>query len=176
MWKQYMKTPFSGQPPTHVHHPAGSPKRECGLSRVASLPGVKSPSAATAGWGDLMRSVNVSLPQQQQQQQQANTQYGGHTSYSRTHNHTDDLRSYEQAVLARRAPLTLHLAPRRLGNSTSTDPAATAAAPPPPGKGNRASPGVCCLARTGSFPAYSASKSRRCKNEVSGELRNALGE
>jgi hypothetical protein len=139
MWKQYMKTPFSGQPPTHEHHPAGSPKRERGLSRVASLPTVKTPSAATAGWGDPMRGVNVSLPQQQQQQQ-ANTQYGGHGSYSRTHNHTDDLRSYEQAVLARRAPLTLHLAPRRRGNTTSTDPAATAAPPPPPGKGNRASP------------------------------------
>jgi hypothetical protein len=140
MWKQYMKTPFLGQPPTHEHHPAGSPKRERGLSRVASLPTVKTPSATTAGWGDLMRGVNVSLQQQQQQQQQANTQYGGHTSYSRTHNHTDDLRSYEQAVLMHRAPLTLHLAHRRRGNSTSTDLAATAAAPPPPGKGNRASP------------------------------------
>jgi hypothetical protein len=84
MWKQYMKTPFSGQPPTHEHHQAGSPKRERGLSRVASLPSVKTPSAATAGWGDLMRGVNVSLPQQRQQQQ-ANTQYGGHASYSRTH-------------------------------------------------------------------------------------------
>ncbi len=94
MWKQYMKTPFSGQPPTHEHHPAGSPKRERGLLRVASLPTVKTPSAATAGWGDPMRGVNVSLLPQQQQQE-ANTQYGGHPSYSRTHNHTDDLRSYE---------------------------------------------------------------------------------
>jgi hypothetical protein len=116
MWKQYMKTPFSGQPPTHEHHPAGSPKRERGLLRVASLPSVKTPSAATAGWGDPMRGVNVSLPQQQQQQQ-ANTQYGGHASYSRTHNHMDDLRSCEQAVLARHTPLTLHLAPRRRGNT-----------------------------------------------------------
>jgi hypothetical protein len=48
----------------------------------------------------------------------------GNPAYSRMHNHTDDLRSYEQAVLARRAPLTLHLAPRPRGNT----------------KGNRANP------------------------------------
>lgn len=143
-----MKTPFSGQPLTHDHHPTGSPKRERGLSRIASLPSVKTPSAASAGWGDPMRGVNGSLPQQQQQQPQqqpnglSNTQCGGNAAYPRVHNHTDDLRSYEQAVLAHRAPLTLHLAPRRRGNTTSTGPA-----PPPPAasatapaKGNRASP------------------------------------
>jgi hypothetical protein len=148
IWKQYMRTPFSGQPLAHELHPVGSPKRERGLSRVASLPSVKTPSAATAGWGDPMRGVIGTLPQQQQQQQQQangtnNTQYGGHAPPSRTHNHTDDLRSYEQAVLAHRAPLTLHLAPRRRGNTTSTGPpppSATSATAPPPGKGNRASP------------------------------------
>lgn len=149
MWKQYMKTPFSGQPLAHDHHPTGSPKRERGLSRVASLPSVKTPSAATAGWGDPMRGVNGSLPQPQPQQQANGTNHGGHAAHSRGHNHTDDLRSYEQAVLARRAPLTLHLAPRRRGNTTSTGP--PVAHPPPPsatsntalplpGKGNRASP------------------------------------
>ena|SRR5258708_10437983 len=68
--------------------------------------------------------------------------YGGRPSYSysHSHNHTDDMRSYEQTVLARRAPLTLHVASWRRGNATSTGPAATLAAPPPPGKGNRASP------------------------------------
>ncbi|KAI9442818.1 hypothetical protein F5148DRAFT_799021 [Russula earlei] len=156
MWKQYMKTPFSVQPLANEHHPAGSPKRERGLSRVASLPSVKTPSAATSGWGDPMRSVNGSQQQQQQLQPQPpvngsnNTQYGGHATYSRMHNHTDDLRSYEQAVLARRAPLTLHLAPRRRGNTTSTGPpseqpsASSITAPPPlsafTGKGSRASP------------------------------------
>jgi hypothetical protein len=152
MWKQYMKTPFSGQPLTHEHHAAGSPKRERGLSRVASLPSVKTPSVATAGWGDPMRGMNGSLPQQQQQQEQQqpngtnDTQHGGNAAYSRMHNNTDDLRSYEQAVLARRAPLTLHLAPRRRGNTTSTGPAATHPPPPPassataPAKGSRASP------------------------------------
>lgn len=166
MWKQYMKTPFSGQPLTNEHHPAGSPKRERGLSRVASLPSVKTPSTATAGWGDPMRGVNGSLPQQQQQQQQPNgtnnTQYGGNAAYSRVHNHTDDLRSYEQAVLARRAPLTLHLAPRRRGNTTSTGPAA--AHPPPPAvsttvpaKGNRASPAG---SGSGSDRSMSANSSR----------------
>lgn len=165
MWKQYMKTPFSGQPLTHEHHPAGSPKRERGLSRVASLPSVKTPSAATAGWGDPMRGVNGSLPQQQQQQQPNganNTQYGGNAAYSRVHNHTDDLRSYEQAVLARRAPLTLHLAPRRRGNTTSTGPAAThppslATSATAPVKGNRASPAG---SGSGSDRSMSASSSR----------------
>ena len=167
MWKQYMKTPFSGQPLTHEHHPAGSPKRERGLSRVASLPSVKTPSAATNGWGDPMRCVNGSLPQQQQQQQQQpngtnNTQYGGNAAYPRVHNHTDDLRSYEQAVLARRAPLTLHLAPpRRRGNTTSTGPDATHLPPPPaasaPAKGNRASPAG---SGSGSDRSMSGSSSR----------------
>jgi hypothetical protein len=143
MWKQYMKTPFSGQPLAE-HHPAGSPKRERGLSRVASLPSVKTPSTATTGWGDPMRGINGSLPQQQPNGTN-NPQYGGNAAHSRVHNHTDDLRSYEQAVLARRAPLTLHLAPRRRGNTTSTGPAATHPPPPPTSsvtaaKGNRASP------------------------------------
>ncbi|KAH9991754.1 hypothetical protein BJV77DRAFT_1068184 [Russula vinacea] len=62
IWKQYMKTPFSGQPLAHDHHPAGSPKRERGLSRVASLPSVKTPSIATAGWADPMRGVNGLSP------------------------------------------------------------------------------------------------------------------
>ncbi len=125
MWKQYMRTPLSGQPLGHEHHPAGSPKRERGLTRVASLPSVKTPSPATAGWGDPMRGASGNQQQQQQHQVPASNnaqQYAGHSAYTRGHNHTDDLRSYEQAVLAHRTPLTLHLAPRRRGNTTSTRP------------------------------------------------------
>ncbi|KAI0247693.1 hypothetical protein BJV78DRAFT_1243259 [Lactifluus subvellereus] len=151
IWKQYMRTPFSGsgQPATtHEHHPNGSPKRERGLARVASLPSVKTPSAATAGWGDPMRGQNGSQQQAQAGAGVNNVQYGGHAAYSRTHNHTDDLRSYGQAILARRAPLTLHLAPRRRGNTTSTGPppapspkTATPHPPAPPSdKGARSSP------------------------------------
>src|SRR5216684_3428846 len=92
MWKQYMKTLFSGQPPTRV-------------------PPSQKPQARA--WAVTHRKL-------------ANRQ--------------DTLRSYEQAVLAHRVPLMLHLAPRHCGNTTLTDPAATAAMPPPPGKGNRASP------------------------------------
>ena len=129
MWKQYMRTPLSGQPLAH-DYAGGSPKRERGLSRVASLPSVKTPSAATAGWGDPMRGLSGNQQLQAQQQvagagsNNNNPQYAGHAAYTRGHhNHTDDLRSYEQAVLAHRAPLTLHLAPpRRRGNTTSTDP------------------------------------------------------
>ncbi|KAI9453302.1 hypothetical protein BJY52DRAFT_1398954 [Lactarius psammicola] len=142
MWKQYMRTPLSGQPLAHEHHPGGSPKRERGLSRVASLPSVKTPSATTAGWGDPMRGLSGNQQLQPQHQVAGSgsnnaQQYAGHAAYTRGHNHTDDLRSYEQAVLARRAPLTLHLAPpRRRGNTTSTGPAnvpsAPASAVPPP--------------------------------------------
>jgi hypothetical protein len=143
MWKQYMRTPLSGQPLAH-DYPFGSPKRERGLSRVASLPSVKTPSATTAGWGDPMRGVNGNNLQLQPLPQQVagtgNVPHAGqHAAYTRGHNHTDDLRSYEQAVLARRAPLTLHLAPpRRRGNTTSTDP--TTKAVPPPEKASSASP------------------------------------
>ena len=58
MWKQYMRTPLTGQPLAHEHLPGGSPKRERGLTRVASSPSVKTPSAATAGWGDPMRGLS----------------------------------------------------------------------------------------------------------------------
>ncbi|KAH8984381.1 hypothetical protein EDB86DRAFT_153566 [Lactarius hatsudake] len=153
IWKQYMRTPLSGQPLAHEHNPGGSPKRERGLSRVASLPSVKTPSATTAGWGDPMRGLNGNQ-QLQPQHQVAGPgshhvqQYGGHAAYTRGHNHTDDLRSYEQAVLARRAPLTLHLAPRRRGTTTSTGPHPTDASsvpvsavlPPTSEKGSSASP------------------------------------
>ncbi len=136
MWKQYMKTPFSGQPPTRA---PPSPKPQAWVWAVARR--------ELANRQDTFRSYcwlgrsNAwhGLPQQQQQQQ-ANTQYGGHASYSCMHNHTDDLCSYEQAVLTCRVLLMLYLAPWHCGNTTSTDPAATATMPPPPGKGNRASP------------------------------------
>ena len=129
MWKLYKETPSSGQPLADERHPAGSPKCERG----------------TCG-------VNGSLPQPQQQQQQANgtnnTQHGEHAAYSRVYNHTDDLRSYEQAVLARRAPLTLHLPPRRHGHTTLTGPPVTPSPPhpassttaPPPGEDNKTRP------------------------------------
>jgi hypothetical protein len=156
MWKQYMRTPFSGsaQPAaTHDHHSNESPKRERGLSRVASLPSVKTPSAGSAGWSDPMRGQNGSQQQPQTGAGANNVQYAVHAVYPRVHNHTDDLRSYEQAVLARRAPLTLHLAPRRRGNTTQHGPpqphppsppsANTAIAPPlvpTSDKGARSSP------------------------------------
>ena len=112
-----------------------------------------------------MRGTNGGVPQQQQQQPNGtnNAQYGGNAAYSRVHNHPDDLRSYEQAVLARRAPLTLHLAPRRRGNTTSTGPVATHPPPPPAAsatataKGNRASPAG---SGSGSDRSMSGSSSR----------------
>ncbi|KAH9964693.1 hypothetical protein BGW80DRAFT_1347340 [Lactifluus volemus] len=65
-----------------------------------------------------MRGQNGSQPQPQSGAGVNDVQYGGQAEYSRAHNHTDDLRSYERVVLARRVPLTLHRAPRRRGNTT----------------------------------------------------------
>src|SRR5258708_20101902 len=131
MWKQYMKTPFSGQPPTRVP-PSPKPQARAWAVTHHELAN-RQDTFRSYCW--LGRSNVWHGLLQQQQQQQANTQYGGHASYLCMHNHTDDLCSYEQAVLARRVPLTLYLAPRNCGNTTSTDPATTATQPPPLPKG-----------------------------------------
>jgi hypothetical protein len=151
-WKQYMKTPFSGRPLTDEHHPAGSPKRERGLSHVVSLPSVKTHSSITVVGMEVCRRRR----RRSSSSSSSSNSLAGPTTPNmvgmlriRMHNHSDDLRSYEQAVLSRRAPLTLHFASRHRGNSTSTVPAATYPPPPPaasataPAKGNRASPARC---------------------------------
>ncbi|THH14229.1 hypothetical protein EW146_g6082 [Bondarzewia mesenterica] len=132
MWKQYMRTPFSGPSlATPLAHTTSdqfgdgtsrSPKRERGLTRVASLPSVKTPDTIV-GW-DSTRNVNGNVA--------AN---GNAIGGLRTLNNPDDLRSYEQAVLARRAPLTLNLVPKRrpaqMITSISPDPSDASASASP---------------------------------------------
>ncbi|VDB92039.1 unnamed protein product [Peniophora sp. CBMAI 1063] len=100
MWRQYMRTPLTGQQLGHGPTAAAddsnvtrSPPRARGeqrpIPRVASMPTVKTPDAGawdTRGMPPPGRGSN---------------------------NNPDDLRSYEQAVLARRAPISLNLVPKK---------------------------------------------------------------
>ncbi|KAI0058786.1 hypothetical protein BV25DRAFT_1901997 [Artomyces pyxidatus] len=126
MWKQYMRTPLSGLPLGQTtsellteNGAPRSPRKERGLSRVASLPSVKTPSASASSW-DPMRSANGAAA--------AN-------GNSRMHNNPEDLRSYEQAVIARKVPLTLNLQPKRRrvptagGGSSGSDDKSLSASP-----------------------------------------------
>jgi hypothetical protein len=109
-WKAYMRTPLTGGGPLGGPTPTTSgamlgtstdaePARPTlagkrGLSRVASLPSVKTPAREQAQYapGSMMPPV----------------QRNAYTSAN-----ADDLRSYEQAVLSRRAPMNLNLIPKR---------------------------------------------------------------
>lgn len=105
-WKQYLRTPLSGPPlgTTPKAENGGqfgarpSPKR--GLSRVASLPSVKTPS-------DEKGPVYLS-------------RVDDDPTRSRPFHNIEDLKSYEQAVMARQAPTTLNLAPRKTRPVTAT--------------------------------------------------------
>ncbi|KAJ7026366.1 hypothetical protein C8F04DRAFT_1268146 [Mycena alexandri] len=153
-WKAYMRTPLTGPGPhadaLGLQTPSASagagvgpggmlgmtPTREImagggGMGgrryRVASLPSVKTPEgemdAAPVYPVQHMQGQHLSTQhahaQQQQQQQQQQAPQG------RTMHNADDLRSYEAAVLARKAPeLVLRKPARR--------PTTSAAQPPPP--------------------------------------------
>jgi hypothetical protein len=115
-WKQYMRTPLSGGGPLgatpglssltgilgepSVTRP-GPPKR--GLSRVASLPSVKTPGVGLRESYDYGVQGQGAMPAPPAPAGAGRTYTGG----------SDDLKSYEAAVLSRRAPMTLNLQPRR---------------------------------------------------------------
>ena len=92
-------------------------------SRVASLPSMKTPplfaderlgSYARPSTGDASQEPHAGAYQGQAQQQQ------GYNSTVRTTLHdAEDLKSYEQAVLARKAPMNLNLNPKRKGSMAS---------------------------------------------------------
>ncbi|KZV63596.1 hypothetical protein PENSPDRAFT_202610 [Peniophora sp. CONT] len=121
MWRQYMRTPLTGQQLGHAPAQAvddsnvtRSPPRARGeqrpIPRVASMPTVKTPDAGawdTRGMPPLPGRGSMNNP--------------------------DDLRSYEQAVLARRAPISLNLVPKkgRMGSLSQQG------APPPGSENNR---------------------------------------
>ncbi|EIN03500.1 hypothetical protein PUNSTDRAFT_123274 [Punctularia strigosozonata HHB-11173 SS5] len=115
-WKQYLKTPLSGGGPLgqpsgvngdNLARPGGLKR---GLSRVASLPSVKTPAAA-----NVEQPPYHHHPQTPGVEQINANNYNNvaHAAYARAPNGSDDLRSYEQAVLARRMPMRLNIAPKK---------------------------------------------------------------
>ena len=154
-WKMYLKTPLTGpnsagglmfplQTPTGpgaqlgsglTGSLAGRPSPTRRHSRVASLPSMKTPplftderygsSFARPSTGDHYDS-HPHPSQSQHAQQPA----GGYNSTVRTTLHdAEDLKSYEQAVLARKAPMNLNLIPKRKGSLANPS---TGGAPPNP--------------------------------------------
>ena len=124
-WKQYMQTPLTGPGGSALDTalqagPYSNPRSPVSPNgsrrvRVSSLPSAQTPTVDLAGF------VNSG------QGNAGPTNGANGTSSIRTtlHGNTDDLRSYEAAVLARKTP-TLHLAPRKGRGSIS----ASSASPP----------------------------------------------
>ncbi|KAJ7082627.1 hypothetical protein B0H15DRAFT_435633 [Mycena belliarum] len=112
-WKAYMRTPLTGPPgggdalglATPMAGPNGGRR-----FRVASLPSVKTPENELDAGAGAGYPVHPAPPQ------------------GRTMHNADDLRSYEAAVLARKAP---ELVLRKPGKRPATS-AGAAGAPPPP--------------------------------------------
>ncbi|KAJ3755727.1 hypothetical protein EV360DRAFT_27500, partial [Lentinula raphanica] len=111
-WKAYMRTPLSGpggtaggvlgapHPDMHLLSPGGnnsstSPYRR---QRVSSLPSVKTPTAISDE-DRYAAGFNVQYP----------AAPGNAATTMHTHTNAEDLRSYEAAVLARKAPLNLSM-------------------------------------------------------------------
>ncbi|KZT65883.1 hypothetical protein DAEQUDRAFT_493615 [Daedalea quercina L-15889] len=143
-WKMYVRTPLSGPganngfslaTPTGPGQMLGvgrpSPTRR--HSRVASLPSIKTPTAlcdSNSGAFPSLSRFPLHIPSDasrghrgQQEGEQRNEGNGNVFSSMRTTLYdADDLKSYEQAVLARKTPMNLNLVPKRRG----TMPAGTA--------------------------------------------------
>lgn len=127
-WKQYLRTPLSGpslgQTPKAelINNQLGGtfgdsrPTPRRGLSRVASLPSVRTPPDEKSSTMSITRLSQSHVPPTP-----GNGTRSGHT--------TDDLKSYEQAILARRTPLNLNLAPKkgRMSNASSVSPSGSPA-------------------------------------------------
>ncbi|PIL28382.1 hypothetical protein GSI_09533 [Ganoderma sinense ZZ0214-1] len=106
--------------------PGGRPSPTRRHSRVASLPSMKTPPAplfASAdeglghGHGNGQRPSTGDHEAHGAHQHHHPHQQAGYNSTVRTTVHeADDLKSYEQAVLARKAPMNLNLVPKRKGS------------------------------------------------------------
>ncbi|PSS05474.1 hypothetical protein PHLCEN_2v3756 [Hermanssonia centrifuga] len=120
-------------------------------SRVASLPSMKTPPLFTANGaiqemnsfapqGNFSLSLGPKARERQHHQgqhghpDQLQGQQGGFSSVRTTlHGDAEDLKSYEQAVLARKAPTTLNLVPKRRGTlpgGSSVPPMGKSMSPP----------------------------------------------
>ncbi|OBZ72722.1 hypothetical protein A0H81_07355 [Grifola frondosa] len=118
-WKMYLRTPLSG-PALGGGRPSPSRRH----SRVASLPSLKTPQVLAGSDG---HRFNLAFNPSNRRHHDA----GGFSSARMALHDAEDLKSYEQAVLARKAPMTLHLQPKR---KTALD--------TPPGKSKSMSPVV----------------------------------
>ena len=125
-WKQYIRTPLTGPnsnnasfplatpTPNNVHGQLEAPKPAPGkkLSRVASLPSVKTPPVASdvgpMGHHYHNEGRNNNNP----------AAANNHRSHLHSHMGPDDLQSYERAVLARKTNINLNL-PRKRHGTTS---------------------------------------------------------
>ena len=137
-WKMYVRTPLSG-PGANNGLPlatptgpgqmlgAGRPSPTRRHSRVASLPSIKTPTALSESNSNIFPALGrFQLPGDTPRGQREVGNPGAFSNMRTTLHDADDLKSYEQAVLARKAPINLSLAPKRRG----TMPAGTA--PPNP--------------------------------------------
>ena len=165
-WKQYLRTPLSGPslgqtPKAELINnqfgvfgdPRPTPKR--GLSRVASLPSVRTPPEEKPSALQNGRYNQPQIPPTPGNARPVHT--------------TDDLKSYEQAVLARKTPLNLSLAPKkgRMSNASSVSPSGSPAMSqqqpalgnPPRQHGTFIEPGTNNIpnAKTGSLSSSDAS-------------------
>ena len=122
-WKQYMRTPLSGPGPAGLEYGANATNNKTGgtpyrRQRVSSLPSAKTPGVERGEWDSLIQNGYMYQQQQGPNHQQGRQVEGpkqGSTSSMRTtlHGNSEDLRSYEAAVMARKAPTMLNLQVRR---------------------------------------------------------------
>ncbi|KAF8628603.1 hypothetical protein AX15_003811 [Amanita polypyramis BW_CC] len=107
-WKQCIRTPLGGSGQAGSGNDALGPQSQCHTPRtsrrlrVASLPSTKSPSSIDPGRCANPDDGNISSPVRATAK--------------------DDLRSYEAAVMARKAPTMLSLGPRARRNKPATSP------------------------------------------------------
>ncbi|KAI0327072.1 hypothetical protein GY45DRAFT_1437216 [Cubamyces sp. BRFM 1775] len=166
-WKMYLRTPLTGpnsagglmfplQTPTGpgsqlgqtlANQAAGRPSPTRRHSRVASLPSMKTPPLyADDRLGNAYSRGPEHYDSHQGQHQQGGAPGGVAGAYNSTVRTTlhdaEDLKSYEQAVLARKAPMQLNLVPKRKGSLAANSQSQSQAQPNSMGKSKSMSPVV----------------------------------
>ena len=129
-WKQYIRTPLTGPnsnhasfplatpTPNNVHGQLEAPKPSSGkkLSRVASLPSVKTPPVSS----DVGPIGHHCYPSNDPRNNNHPAVANHHRSHLHSHMGPDDLQSYERAVLARKTNINLNLPRKRHGTTSDT--------------------------------------------------------
>ena len=172
-WKQYMQMPLTGPGGSALDAAAAAAQGGGGLYsnqrsptspngtrrvRVSSLPSVQTPTSDIAGYANGGRGNAAPA---------AHGANGISSIRTTLHGNTDDLRSYEAAVLARKTP-TLHLVPRKGRGSMSAARASPPNAPP-----SRAAAAVNSLAPANNQNHFNLSRPSS-SSSTSSSLANAL--